>query len=408
MITRKNETKQIFDNLCNATKTKAERAAEGFHGFLKKTLDNLIAQGQQLNQLRATMQRELGKKKGNAAFKHWLNAEQWQLTRNMADTAMVIAKKYEQLPGNLKSQLRDKLHGWSTTAIKELLQGGPQVLRKLIHRPTCSAARVREVKKQFKEKERLQQPVSDWTKVQTQYQNLTAEALQVIKEKAEREAHQQNRTVLVQDVEKVADEFGYQKVKPRKTTAAPLNQIKERIANYAIRRARLEEAFKTAPEEIKDNLALQIQSCKSQIAKLSKELEAESHVSPEETSPTQPTQDPALLQRIADLEALVQTLHQQNEDLIAKNSHSEPAPTSPNPTIETLEQKIQEQNEAIASLKKQNEELERKLGEATIEIKPTQPYNPTNSPKLEPTKTALTAIANKNCDLQTLEKNPSG
>ncbi len=404
MITQKNETKQIFDNLCNATKTKAERAAKGFHGFLKQTLDSLIAQGQQLNQLRATMQRELGKKKGNAAFKHWLNAEQWQLTRNMADTAMVIAKKYEQLPGKLKSQLRDKLSGWSTAAIKELLRAGTEVLRKLMHRPTCSAARVRELKKQLKEKERLQQPVSDWAKVQTQYQDLTAEALQAIKEEAERKAHQQNRAVLVQDVEKVADEFGYQKVKPRKTTAAPLKEIKERIANYAIRRARLEEAYYMAPEEMKDNLALQIQSCKSQIAKLSKELEAESHVSPEETSPTQPTQDQALLQRIADLEALVQTLHQQNEQLIAKNSHSEPAP---NPTIETLEQKIQEQDEAIASLKKQNEELEKKLGEATIEIKPTQPYSPTNSPKLEPTKTALTAIGNKNCDLQTLEQNPS-
>ena len=307
------------------------------------------------------MQRELGKKKGNAAFKHWLNAEQWQLTRNMADTAMVIAKKYEQLPGNLKSQLRDKLSGWSTTAIKELLRAGTQVLRKLMHRPTCSAARVRELKKQLKEKERLQQPVSDWTKVQTQYQNLTAEALQAIKEKAEREAHQQKRAVRVEDVEKVADEFGYQKVKPRKTTAAPLKEIKERIANYAIRRAQLEEAFKTAPEEIKDNLALQIQSCKSQIAKLSKELEAESHVSPEETSPTQPTQDQALLQRIADLEELVEALHQQNEELVAKNSHSEPAPTSPNPTRESLEQKLKEQNEAIASLKKQNQELKQKL-----------------------------------------------
>jgi len=249
----------------------------------------------------------------------------------------------------------------------------------------------------------LQQPVSDWTKVQTQYQDLTAENLQAIKEEAQRQAHQQNRGVLLQDVEKAANELGYQKVKPRKTKAAPLNQIKERIANYAIRRARLEEAYQTAPEEIKDNLALQIQSCKSQIAKLSKELETEGDLSSSEVSPTQSAQNPELLQRIADLEALVQALHQKNEELIAKNSHSQPAPTAPNPTRETLEQKVKEQNEAIASLKKQNQELEKKLGEATIEIKPTQPYSPTNSPK-----TALTAIANQKCDLQTLEQNHSG
>ena len=393
-ITQKNETKQVFDTLCDATQTKAKRAAEGFHGFLKQTLDNLIDQGRQLNQLKAQMQQELGQKEGNAAFKHWLNTEQWQFTRNMAQSAITIAKKYEKLPSKLKSQLRDKLNGWSATAIKELLQAGTKVLRKLMHRPTCSAAQVREVKKQLEEKEKLEQPVSDWTKVQKQYENLTTQDLEAIKEEAQREARQHNRAVQIKDIEKVADEFGYKKAKQTKMKDVPLNSVKERIANYAIRQAQLEDAFKTAPEEIKDGLAQQIQSCRSMIARLSKGLDIEANIPSEEIGPTQGTQDPELLQRIADLEQLVETLHQQNVDLVAKNSYSEPTATD-----STLEAESD-----INDLKDLNKKLLKEIESLKKQVTKTPIQKPNEIADIKTIKAILESSFNNNWSWEEIER----
>ena len=122
---------QKLKSLNPQTRKAAEQAAEGFNGFLRNTFINMLEQGQRLNELQVRMQRDLGQKEGSIAFKIWLNSEEWDYTRTLAKSLMTIAKKYSKLPGQLKNQLRNKLNGWSLTAIKELLSAGKDIINKL-------------------------------------------------------------------------------------------------------------------------------------------------------------------------------------------------------------------------------------------------------------------------------------
>ena len=157
-----------FENLNPHTKNAAEQAVKGFKGFLKNTFIGMLHQGRALNELLAKMQQQLGKSDGKVTFLWWLNSEQWQHTQTLARTLMNITKKFDKLPSTLKNELKDKLNGWSLSAIKELLSAGRDVINKLKHRPT-SAAEVRKTKQQAL---LLERPLTEdvWQELEKNYQ----------------------------------------------------------------------------------------------------------------------------------------------------------------------------------------------------------------------------------------------
>ncbi|MDY6802212.1 MAG: hypothetical protein SXA11_00180 [Cyanobacteriota bacterium] len=342
-----------FENLNPQTKKAAEQAVRGFNGFLKNTFQEMLHQGRTLNQLQGKMQQELGKSDGKITFLWWLNSEQWQHTQTLARTLMSIAKKFEKLPGRLKNELRDKLNGWSLSAIKELLSAGRDVINKLKHRPT-SAAQVRKAKE---EALLLERPLTEelWQELQESYD--LGEGWETIKEETDKIASQENNSPKYKHALLALRDLGIASTKTaRKTKSKTANtssssEIILELANLAIRNSELKEALASAPEEIADSIILQIKSNENRI----KELRVKC---PDKLE----LLDGGSGKAIAELEEQLIALQEQNEklekqvrELTAAKAEIVPSST------EALEKTAADLTLLLAQLEQKNDDLKWKL-----------------------------------------------
>ena len=230
----------------------------------------MLHQGRALNQLQGKMQQELGKSDGKITFLWWLNSEQWQHTQTLARTLMTVAKKFDKLPARLKNELRDKLNGWSLSAIKELLSAGRDVINKLKHRPT-SAAQVRKAKE---EAVLLERPLTEelWQDIQESYD--LSDGLEKIKQETDKIASEENHPPKYKHALLALRDLGIASTKTAKKTQSKTastsssSEIILELANLAIRNCELKEALGSAPEEIADSIILQIKSNENRIKEL--------------------------------------------------------------------------------------------------------------------------------------------
>ncbi len=204
-----------FENL-NPPKQKRRRTQQSrdLKVFSKIPSTVMLKQGRALNELLAKMQQQLGKSDGKVTFLWWLNSEQWQHTQTLARTLMSIAKKFDKLPSTLKNELRDKLNGWSLSAIKELLSAGRDLINKLKHRPTSAA----EVKKAKERALLLERPLSEdlWQELEENYD--LGQCLEMVKEKPAKTASQQNHPLKYKDALLVLKNLGIEATQTARKT----------------------------------------------------------------------------------------------------------------------------------------------------------------------------------------------
>lgn len=345
-----------FQNLNPQTKNAAEQAIKGFKGFLKNTFINMLKQGRALNELLAKMQQQLGKSDGKVTFLWWLNSEEWQHTQTLARSLMNIAKKFDKLPSTLKNELRDKLNGWSLSAIKELLSAGRDVINKLKHRPT-SAVEVRKAKQQAL---LLERPLTEdvWQELEEDYG--LGECLEMVKEETAKIASQENHFPKYKDALLVLRQFGINSVsKPQKITAkkAPIiSEVIVELAKLAIRNSELKEALASAPEQLADSIISQIKSNETRI----KQLRIK-YADPQElfNSSSDNKNAEKIEERLVVLNEQNEKLEQKNKELERKLDDLEDTYKN---TLVRLEKRIKEKEE----LAEENRTLVRKISDLNM------------------------------------------
>lgn len=104
----------------------------GFVGFCRRTLDQLIEQGSKLWNFYYQCISDLGKEKGKIAFDGWLESAEFGASQYIAKAAMKLSPWFYGLKPKLRTLVRQNVQNWSTSALSELTRISADLVEELI------------------------------------------------------------------------------------------------------------------------------------------------------------------------------------------------------------------------------------------------------------------------------------
>ena len=128
-----------FSNL--ELESKAQKTLSNFIGFVRKTFDGLLDNGQALNSI--YLDCIANSSKGKKVFDNWLASDDFGASRYIASSAIKIYNWFSKLPKRLQRLVRNNVQKWSVSALRQLTKVSHDLVKELVRSPHITAAQVK-------------------------------------------------------------------------------------------------------------------------------------------------------------------------------------------------------------------------------------------------------------------------
>ena len=126
--------------------SKAKTTLNQFIGFVRRTFDGLLENGEALNSIYQDCLAHCPK--GKKVFDNWLASDDFGASRYIAYSAIEIYNWFSKLPKRLQRLVRANVQKWSVSALRQLTKVSNDLVKELVRSPLKTAAQVKKVREQ--------------------------------------------------------------------------------------------------------------------------------------------------------------------------------------------------------------------------------------------------------------------
>ncbi|MGB3641127.1 MAG: hypothetical protein WBA39_26635 [Rivularia sp. (in: cyanobacteria)] len=131
--------------------SKAKTTLNQFIGFVRKTFDGLLDNGQALNSIYQDC--IANSSKGKKVFDNWLASDDFGASRYIAKAAIEIYNWFSKLPKRFQRLVRANVQKWSVSALRQLTKVSHDLVKELVRSPKITAAQIKKERRKILEGE---------------------------------------------------------------------------------------------------------------------------------------------------------------------------------------------------------------------------------------------------------------